>query len=675
MPLQHDTSRARRRARHAFGLLAALGLPVSATAQAGEEIPLEAFATLGSLRNIQLSPGGGAVAYLYPLQGRQVVIAHPVTDTSDPLVIPLAQEAWVKWFHWLNDEQIAVAYAFNRDERYYGQVQILGGSDLEQSRLFAFRLDGSDAGNPVRLALPERGCGIGSRLATRCPEPFHQDVVVDWLPDDPDHILTAVDGDVDNEWEVREVRVKNGKYRVVRPDARYIRQWITDQTHEVRLGLGRDEQYERTALYRNPEGDWVDLSGAGWLADEVLPVQFERDTRYAIAVGPVNYDTRAIVRLDLVEDRIVEVLHENPDFDLLPRFHDGELIGYVVPARDNALELTDPEWQRMYTSVSAALPGQGIRFLSWTADRGIVLLLAGSDVEPGMVYVWDREHARLFALGRTYPDLDPQRLAPMESLSYEARDGLEISAYLTRPRQGQTPPPLVVMPHGGPFGRDTWGFDFLVQMLASRGYAVLQPNFRGSVYQGREFQQAGEGEWGRAMQDDLTDAVQWMVGEGLADADRVCIVGWSYGGYAALMGAAATPELYRCAASINGVSDLTRLRGEYSYDRTMLRRIDEILGTEGVDLDDYSPVRQAKRIRAPVLVVHAKDDGRVPFEHGQSMARALERAGGQVEFVPIERGDHALMDANSRLQMLQALEAFLDVHLGSAGGARGTGRR
>jgi dipeptidyl aminopeptidase/acylaminoacyl peptidase len=645
-------------------LAAAAG--VAAMAQPTESLPLEAFATLGSLRQIELSPEGRHVAYLAPApEGKQVVVVHPVDDATRPTVLPLLPEGYVMWFEWLNEERLAVAYQFTQSVFGYRGFQIRGGRDLEQTRLFAFRIDGSDGTEPVHLARGDRNCGaVGSRLKDECPEPLVQHRIVDLLKDDPKHILLQVDNNIDGEWELRLVNVNNGRFRYVESPSQFIDTWITDLQHEVRLGLGTNDQNEWVALVKPPAGEWQQVRSATWLESRITPWAFERDPRYVIAVGPVNYDTDAIVRLDLAEGEVVEVLYEDEDYDLRPVLNEGELIGYRIPAAGNEMVLTSPQWKALYQTAGRALAGKRVRLLSWTPDLQTILVRASSDVDAGTVYVWDRKRKQMFMLGAVYPDLYPEDMSPMEEIHYEARDGLEIAAYLTVPRGAPREKlPVVLMPHGGPYARDTLGFDFLVQALASRGYAVLQPNFRGSTYQGREFYEAGEGEWGRKMQDDLEDGVAWLVAQGLADPERVCIVGWSYGGYAALMGVVATPELFQCAASINGVADLQRLRARWSFDPAYRRAMQEMLGTKGIRITDFSPVHQADRIRAPVLIVHAEDDGRVPFEHGRSMSAALERRDADITFVQIERGGHSLMNADSRLTMLTALTNFLEDHL------------
>jgi dipeptidyl aminopeptidase/acylaminoacyl peptidase len=244
---------------------------------------------------------------------------------------------------------------------------------------------------------------------------------------------------------------------------------------------------------------------------------------------------------------------------------------------------------------------------------------------------------------------------------------------LTRPLDAQGPTPLVLLPHGGPAAQDVGGYDWLAHALASRGYAVLQPNFRGSGGFGKAWEEAGHGEWGiGVMQHDLTDGVAAVVAEGIADPERVCIAGGSYGGYAALAGAAFTPELYRCAAAIAGVADL---RVMLSFERDMAGGLSstvsywrEAMGVENADsptehLNAASPAQHVDRVRAPVLLIHGRDDTVVPITQSRLMERALTQAGKSVRLVELEGEDHWLSGAKTRLETLRALDAFLAEHL------------
>lgn len=302
-----------------------------------------------------------------------------------------------------------------------------------------------------------------------------------------------------------------------------------------------------------------------------------------------------------------------------------------------------------------------------------MIVMTDSEVRAPAVYLYDTRVPRITQIASAYAGLLGVDLPARHAYSYTARDGTAIPGYLTRPLGASGPTPLVVLPHGGPAARDVGGFDWMAHFLASRGYAVLQPNFRGSRGYGNGWETAGHGQWGiGVMQHDLSDGVAALVEGGLADPERVCIVGASYGGYAALAGAVFTPELYRCAAAIAPVSDLVDMLG---FERN--RRGGESaavsywrLAMGGGDPDGLndrlraaSPAAHPERARAPILLVHGRDDAVVPVEQSRNMARALRRAGKSVELIELDGEDHWLSGGQTRLATLEALDRFLAEHL------------
>jgi dipeptidyl aminopeptidase/acylaminoacyl peptidase len=307
---------------------------------------------------------------------------------------------------------------------------------------------------------------------------------------------------------------------------------------------------------------------------------------------------------------------------------------------------------------------------SWDYRR--MIIYAESPDVPGRYYLYEPGTESLRLLGVTYPELDEQPLSPMRPVRYKARDGLEIPGYLSLPPgsglRPATPLPAVVMPHGGPYVRDFAAFDPLVQLLTSRGYAVLQMNYRGSTGYGAEFQAAGQRQWGKAMQDDVTDGTAWLVAEGIADPARICIVGWSYGGYAALMGAAKEPDRYRCSVSIAGVADLRRLvesSNKYLYGRVSTRFIGDAW-RDRKDLTENSPARRASAIRVPVLLAHGTKDRVVDPDQSRMMAAALKSAGRSFEYIELKDADHSVTQMPQRQQLFDAVDRFLGQYLGGS---------
>jgi dipeptidyl aminopeptidase/acylaminoacyl peptidase len=306
-----------------------------------------------------------------------------------------------------------------------------------------------------------------------------------------------------------------------------------------------------------------------------------------------------------------------------------------------------------------------VRVIDMSEDLNRWLLEVSGPTEAGGFYLYDRTAGRVSPVADMHPNVDAAALSPTQVVTYAASDGAQLWAYVTARPGSSGPRPMIVLPHGGPEARDLYGYDAFAQFLASRGYVVVQPNFRGSAGFGRAFADAGRGQWGRRMQDDLTDAVRHMIASGAADAARVCIVGASYGGYAALAGAALTPDLYRCAVSIAGVSDLPELVYRTSSSGTAARHyLIRSIGDPGADraaLDAISPRHLADRIRAPVLLIHGEEDDVVEIRQSELMQQALGRRSRLVR-VPEEGHIWDEWSREHRLAMFREVEQFLAEH-------------
>jgi dipeptidyl aminopeptidase/acylaminoacyl peptidase len=289
-----------------------------------------------------------------------------------------------------------------------------------------------------------------------------------------------------------------------------------------------------------------------------------------------------------------------------------------------------------------------------------VVVSASSPDRPTSHYVFTVPTQKLALLGHEYPAFGEEVLAPVRTVTYTARDGLELQAVLTLPNGKEAKNlPIIVLPHGGPGARDEENFDWWTQFLADRGYAVLQPNYRGSTGFGNAFYEAGQGEWGLKMQDDVDDALAWAVAEGIADKGRACIAGGSYGGYVAMRAAERNPDLYRCSVSFAGVSDLKKL---LTFDRQFLNDLAtaDYWNNRATDLDAVSPIHRPQAVGIPVLVVHGKRDLRVPVAQSRDYASALQKAGKNATYIEQPLGDHHFTRQEDRLQFLQAMETFLD---------------
>jgi dipeptidyl aminopeptidase/acylaminoacyl peptidase len=328
----------------------------------------------------------------------------------------------------------------------------------------------------------------------------------------------------------------------------------------------------------------------------------------------------------------------------------------------------DSRWSHLQKSVDAALPGT-INVLSGDKD-GMVLVFSYSDRDPGRWLLFDTHAMTMRPVGWHQLAVDADRMRPMQTITYTASDGLAIPAYLTLPEGGTGPRPMVVYIHGGPVARDEWGWDFDVQALALMGYAVFQPQFRGSSGFGRRFEEAGYRQWGLAMQDDVTAGVQAMIARGIADPERICIYGASYGGYAALWGLVKSPELYRCGISLAGVTDIGERFSDWS-DTNASKTGPELMRFEVGDIDTMraqfdavSPAKHADRIQVPVLLGHGTDDERVPIGHSERMADALRSAHKEVETYWYKGEGHGLSLVKDLRDFELHLLDFLDRHIG-----------
>jgi dipeptidyl aminopeptidase/acylaminoacyl peptidase len=347
----------------------------------------------------------------------------------------------------------------------------------------------------------------------------------------------------------------------------------------------------------------------------------------------------------------------------------GTLVAAYLGGMQRREHWIDTQIRDLAQRVAKPFPGHDVIMLGHSESNTRAIAEVSSPSTPPVYYLVDFNTHKADIVGEAYPGLAQVTLASVRSITYPARDGTQIPAILTLPPgAGEKSLPLVVLPHGGPAAHDVLAFDWWAQFLASRGYAVLQPQFRGSTGFGEAFERAGHGQWGGLMQDDVSDGVNALISQGVADAKRICIVGASYGGYAALAGAAFTPGLYSCAVSINGVSDLPDMLGYVkehagAHSGALDYWRDDIGSSTDARIAAASPARAAERIRVPVLLMHSADDSVVPQSQTDLMATALHKAGRNVTVVTLQGDDHWLSRANTRIQMLRELETFLAANL------------
>jgi dipeptidyl aminopeptidase/acylaminoacyl peptidase len=431
-----------------------------------------------------------------------------------------------------------------------------------------------------------------------------------------------------------------------------------------------------TNWYRHDEhSPWQQLAQAATTQELWQPLGVPDDTDKLVVLSREGRDTRAMYGYDVARRSLTDLRVGHATEDLIDVAEDSGQ--NVIRAMTHGLKPKtywfDERWDQLQRSIDKALP-DAVNVLRGD-PHGRVLVWTYSDRDPGRWLLLDTTNWSLRSVAASKLNLDLATMRPMQTLTYDADDGLKIPAYLTLPDGPATPRPMVVYIHGGPMARDEWAWDFDVQVLAAAGYAVFQPQFRGSAGFGRKFEEAGYRQWGLAMQDDITAGVKAMIARGVADPARICIYGASYGGYAALWGLVKTPALYRCGISLAGVTDIGERFTDWS-DTNASKEGQEWLRfavgdrqTMAAQFDAVSPEKHAAQIHVPVLLGHGTDDRRVPIGHSKRMAKALTAAHGSVETHWYDDEGHGLSRIGDIRDFEAAMIDFLDRNIGPASGA------
>ncbi len=446
---------------------------------------------------------------------------------------------------------------------------------------------------------------------------------------------------------------------------------LVDNDGQPRFATGLDKESKPAVAWKpTPKDDWQTFVLPGFREGSIDPKLLGDDNETVFVIATPDKQTYAGLYRVGLKSLAIEKVFAFPDADIgeLALDFTGRKIVGVIGHTDKPvyhwLDEKDPA-ALLYQALQRAFPKQSVRVTDTNADGRKAIVLVSSDTNPGDYYLFDTQTMKAMYLNAVRPWINPKRMRPKQSFTIKARDGLQLQGYLTRP-VGAGPFPLVVLPHGGPDRvRDSWDFNLEAQLLANRGYAVLQVNYRGSGGFGIDFEEAGHREWGARMQDDLTDATRWALEQKVTTADRICIHGAGYGGYAALMGAIREPGLYQCAIGYLGIYDLELMHAKGDTHRMRSGRdyLDTVLGTDKEQLRARSPVFSADKIEIPVLLIQGKEDWRMEFEHARRMKAALEENNKSFEWTSLEREGDSFYDEKSRRELYERLLAFLDKHL------------
>jgi dipeptidyl aminopeptidase/acylaminoacyl peptidase len=448
---------------------------------------------------------------------------------------------------------------------------------------------------------------------------------------------------------------------------------LADAQDRVRIAVGLNSKLKYAVSWKpEPEGGWQDFDLPGFNAETIVPKILGQDSQSLYFLGVAEGERwSALFRLDL-QSRAVTRIYGFPDADISEVVYDlgrKRIIGvqsYVDKRVTHWLDGADPA-ARVAAALQRSFPGQNIDIASSTDDGQLAVVMVSSSTNPGDYYLFDTKAMKAQYIQPARKWIDPAKMRPKEPFTFKARDGLELHGYLTRP-VGDGPYPVVVLPHGGPHGiREYWEFDWESQLLAARGYAVLQVNYRGSGGFGNDFIEMGYREWGGKIQDDLTDSLRWAIEQKIADGNRACIVGASFGGYSALRSIEREPGLYRCAVGIAGIYDLELMyeSGDVPIFRTGEDYLDKVVGRDVAQLREFSPVRGVQKIQVPVLLIHGKEDQRADFEQARRMKVALDTAGKKYEWRVLRGEGHGIHDEETRAEVYASILEFLDRNLRS----------
>jgi len=628
-----------------------------------------AFGARDGVRGMALSPDGTKLVYVAPVKDRwsSVMIVDVATGTDKPILVSNGAPEVLRWCNFAGNDRLVCRFTGNAHE---GSGVLVGFS-----RLVSIDLDGHDL----------KQLGQQSSFYDRGLRQFDGSVL-DWHAGKPGTVLmereyvpeigktgTRVAAEKQG-LGVDIVDAHTGRASAIEAPLPDAAEFMSDGLGNVRIKIHLETDDDRPTgrervFYRMAGGkDWHALTD--YIdADEFTPLAVDGTTNTLYALKKLN-GRKALYRIKLDATKAEELVASNPkvDIDDVVRVGDGlKVIGYTFAEDRQTVVYFDPEFDRLHHQLSALLPhNPDVEFGGASSDGRKLLILAGGASDPGRYYLYDKQTHELNELLDTRPGLKNRTLGTVTSVTYKAADGTSIPAYLTLP-PGKEPKnlPAIVLPHGGPSARDTWGWhadSFLIQFLAARGYAVIQPEYRGSAGFGDKWlMDNGFKSW-RTSIGDITSAARYLVSSGIADPKRLAIVGWSYGGYAALQSATTEPSLYKAVVAVAPVTDLQLMKQE-SHSYTSSDIVEKFIGS-GPHVVEGSPLRHASAIASPVLLVHADMDLNVDVEHSDKMAAALKSAGKDVEYIRIAGLDHYIDDSVQRTNMLLHIASLLDRTIG-----------
>jgi dipeptidyl aminopeptidase/acylaminoacyl peptidase len=640
-------------------LAAALLVPSVVRAQ----VAVDEFIKPDSFGDISISPDGTYYAATVPSQDRTGLVVLRRSDLKPTAQFAFGKNMHIDSFKWVSNERLIISMA-----------QKFGALDRPQptGELFGMNADGSE--REILAGFRAEGPRLGSRIQAAKTQDVYAYLVDELAHDDKNVVVATWPFLSDPYTQAERMDVRNGRRILITRAPVRRADFQTDNAGVVRFAYGAGLDNNNQLYYRSGDGsEWQLINDEVGNGRREYPIGFSADDRLAYLLSERSKGPDALVALDVATQERRELLVDEvvDPHRVIYGLQDGLPVGALFMGETPKAAFFDEQSPdaRLYRMLEQAFPGEALYVTSATRDGRLALVQTWSDRNPGDFFLFDTEQKKASHVLSRRDWFDPEAMAATRAVALEARDGLKLHGYLTAPAASAgRPMPLVVMPHGGPFGeKDSWGFDTEAQLLARAGYAVLQLNFRGSGGYGRSFQIAGARQWGKAMQDDLTDATLWLIREGIADKDRICIYGASYGAYAALMGVAKEPSLYQCAVGYIGVYDLPMMytRGDVQQRVSGENWLREWVGPS-TELAAVSPTNMAERIKVPVFLAAGGEDQRTPIAQSKLMERRLRAAGVPVETLYYDSEGHGFYTEPHRREYYTRLLDFLSRHIGGA---------
>jgi dipeptidyl aminopeptidase/acylaminoacyl peptidase len=601
------------------------------------QIPLKNFFKNSIALQFRLSPNGQKIAALRPYKNRMnVFVADFGKENWKPLTKFIDRDVYL--VGWKSNDVILFAKDTGGNENYHILSANLNTKeikdltpDLEEKATLVDMLDGVSETN----------------------------------------ILVATNKRLKTVSDIYDINVYSGAAKIVLENPGQQTSWVTDHKGQIRIAVETDDVNE-TFLYRQANDKPFKKVKTYNFKEAMQPVVFDKDNKLVFALSNIGTDKKSLVKINPETFKSVEQVYANDNYDINNVFYSkerNELIAAAYEDWKSRKKVFSPFYKKIFEDIEAKLPNKEISLTSSNKEETVFTVYAGSDRSRGMYYTYDSKAQKLDFLLNPSPWLKEEQLAEMKPIKYKSRDGLTIEGYLTLPVGKETAKglPLVVNPHGGPWYRDSWGYNPEVQFLANRGFAVLQMNFRGSTGYGKKFWMSSFKQWGQKMQNDITDGVKWAIDQGIAKEDKICIYGASYGGYATLAGMTYTPDLYKCGVDYVGVSNLFTFQETIPpYWEPMRAMIQEMVGHPVKDkkmLTQFSPVFHADKIKGPLFVAQGANDPRVKKAESDQIVKALKDKGIDVPYMVKDNEGHGFQNEENRFEFYGQMEAFLNKHI------------